>query len=154
MVKITLEFPSIDVAIVALGKLVGTPVKATQPVAASVAAGQGATAPAAPTTTRKGRNDKGVPRKPKAEPAGAGATVTTTASAAAPQAAPAGEASVSTLTAADTEKALEAVFNGKGLPTAQALLQRFGIARLRDLKPEQYVDFVAAAKEVVEGKPV
>jgi hypothetical protein len=50
----------------------------------------------------------------------------------------------------DAQDALEAVFKGKGLPTAQEVLQQFGCARLRDLPAEKYAPFVAAARAVLK----
>lgn len=59
MIKVTLEFESADQAIVALGKLVGAPLKVASGSASKDSAAQ---APGAPTTTRRGRSDKGQPR--------------------------------------------------------------------------------------------
>lgn len=69
MVKVTLEFSTVDETIVALGKLVGTPLK----VASGPARGSVAQAPGVPTTSfvapkpnkaRRGRSDKGQQRGP------------------------------------------------------------------------------------------
>jgi hypothetical protein len=189
MVKITLEFPGVDEAIVALGKLVGASVKAAKPAAAIA---QGAPAPDAPTT-RRGRADKGKPRGPHkpAEPsANAGATGSATAgqpgpagpqastdphragndagvtltsadpvhpvAPAAAQPAPASVAgpAAAVLPEAEAQAALEALFNGKGLVTAQEVLSRFGVVKLRDLKPAQRAEFIAKAKAVLAGEAV
>lgn len=70
MIKIELEFKSIDEAIVALGRMVGAP---QQQMAApmAVVAGTGSATAVSPTTQRKGRNDKGKPRGPYKDHAGA-----------------------------------------------------------------------------------
>jgi hypothetical protein len=51
---------------------------------------------------------------------------------------------------------LEMIYNRDGAATAIAVLARFGVARLRDLKPEQTADFVGYCQEVIAGiaKPV
>lgn len=51
---------------------------------------------------------------------------------------------------ADAQAALEKVYETKGLPTARELLQRHGVERLKDLKPEQYAGFVTAAGEALK----
>jgi hypothetical protein len=45
---------------------------------------------------------------------------------------------------------LEALFATKGLPTAQATMALFGVSRLRDMKPEDYGQFVIAAQEATK----
>jgi hypothetical protein len=64
---------------------------------------------------------------------------------------PSGE--VPTAAAATQEQAqaaLEALFAAKGLPAAQAAMAQFGVSRLRDMKPEDYGPFVAAAQEAAK----
>jgi hypothetical protein len=71
-VQVTLTFNSYDEAIVALGKLVGAPAKATSPVRVPEAETPGAVAAAPATRTRKPRSDAGQPRgayKARNEPA-------------------------------------------------------------------------------------
>lgn len=48
------------------------------------------------------------------------------------------------------QAALEALFAAKGLPAAQAAMGQFGVSRLRDMKPEDYGPFVAAAQEATK----
>lgn len=55
---------------------------------------------------------------------------------------------------ADVQKALEEVFNTKGMPTARDLLSRYGVKRLAELKREKYAEFVDHAKKVLAGEPV
>lgn len=45
----------------------------------------------------------------------------------------------------DVESALEALVAAKGIPAARALLVEFGVARTRELKPEQFAAFLAKA---------
>lgn len=40
---------------------------------------------------------------------------------------------------------------GQGLPAVRALLDKFGAARVSDVKPEQYAEVFAAARQVVTG---
>lgn len=63
------------------------------------------------------------------------------------------EPTVQTVAAATQEQAqaaLEALFAAKGLPAAQAAMGQFGVSRLRDMKPEDYGPFVAAAQEAAK----
>lgn len=106
MLKLTLEFKTVDEAIVALGKLVGAP---SAPLRAAAVEPQGpVTATPATRPGRKPRADKGqkrgeyAPRQPEADAAGAGAPKDTPLTAtsgsepaATPSAAPAAEASES-----------------------------------------------------------
>jgi len=55
-----------------------------------------------------------------------------------------------TATQEQAQAALEALFAGKGLPAAQAAMGQFGVSRLRDMKPEDYGPFVAAAQEATK----
>jgi len=48
------------------------------------------------------------------------------------------------------QAALEALYDAKGLPAAQAAMGQFGVSRLRDMKPEDYGPFVAAAQEATK----
>jgi hypothetical protein len=167
MVKITLEFESVDAAIVGLGKLVGAPVAAKPP--------------------RKGRDDKGQPRgayKPRAtEGAPASATPATqgentgnsasgvpdpakavavaTPESTVPQSAPGDAASAIPATAGtansttagaptrtfqEIEAAFKVFFNAKGVQPARELFAKFKIARITELQPEQYAEFINAAR--------
>lgn len=55
---------------------------------------------------------------------------------------------------ADVQKALEQVFNEKGMNTARDLLSRYGAKRLGELKHEKYGEFAEHAKRVLAGEPV
>lgn len=55
-----------------------------------------------------------------------------------------------TATQEQAQAALEALFAAKGLPAAQEAMSRFGVSRLRDMKPEDYGPFVAAAQEATK----
>lgn len=156
MVKITLEFANVDEAIVALGKL-------TKAAGTTIVDGK----------PRKGRNDKGQargPHKPATSEAAAPAEQERTDKAATlpPKAAPAeadkahpsGEvppvaAASSIPTDADAQKVLEKLFETPppigGLEQARAVMGRFGVKRLRDLKEEQRADFIKLAESVLAG---
>lgn len=151
-VKITMEFANIDLAILALGKLAGgKPARAAETEPAPTVD--------ATKTPRRGRSDKGKPRK---------ATATTEANAAAPAAPVEGDkpqppgvvpseaaAPTSNATEAEAQKALEKLFETAppvgGLESAQAILKTFGVARVRDLKEEQRGPFVAAVDAVLRA---
>jgi hypothetical protein len=166
MIKVTLEFESVDAAISALGKLVGVSTTPKQP--------------------RKGRDDKGQPRgtyKPRAtEGASASpiplqgkttgnsasgvtdlgkASSVATPTSTVPQSAPgdasivapatAGEANSTTAgapprTFQEAEAAFKTFFNAKGVQPARELFAKFKIARITELSPEQYAEFVNAAR--------
>lgn len=135
MVKITLEFTSIELAITALAGLrAGGVALATDPslVAAAPAA---AAAPA----TKPAAGGKG---KDKTEPAAS-------APAPSPSAAPAAAPSPATTPAAaslDYEKDVKpAINNGVAVnkPAVKAVLADFGATNGTMLKPEQYADFLA-----------
>lgn len=170
MIKVTLEFPSVEAAIASLGKLmVGAPV--AQKAAPESTDKAPAVAPAAPTTrTRKPRADAGKKRGPhNADPAGS-PTGEAPKSDASPTVIPSGPASqpaapvapaegdkpqpsgvtppvAAAPSEADAQAALEKVFAGKGLQSAQAVLAGFGVTRLRDIKPEDRAAFIAAAEK-------
>lgn len=150
MVKITLEYPNVDAAIVALGKL-------TSAAGTTIVEGK----------PRKGRSDKGVPRKQDAQPPAPEAAAAPspqataqTAPADADKAEPSGVApsAVSTAPAAassvaseaDAQKALEKLFesfpdSATGIAEAKKILTGFGVSRVRDLKEDQRADFIAKA---------
>lgn len=52
------------------------------------------------------------------------------------------------------EKALDKLFDAKGIEVARGVMARFGVKRGRELKPEQYSDFVTKCEEVVAGGEV
>lgn len=49
------------------------------------------------------------------------------------------------------QAALDKVFTAKGLKPTMALLAEFGVAKGRDLKPEQRADFIKRAEETANG---
>src|SRR5574341_909059 len=168
-VKVELVFNSVDEAIVALGKIVGT--------AATV---RGETPE---KRERKGRSDAGKPRGPYnkdtttggpspasvEQPVAAGTSPVASASptkpaapeqAAKPAVAPAATAPSGTVAAApaaavptpeQVQTALEKLFNAKGFEDCALLLSRYGAKRGKDLKPEQRAEFIAHAEGVVAG---
>lgn len=165
MVKITLEFPTVDHAIAALGKLAGVQTAAAAPAAAAPA-------------PRKGRSDAGKPRGPRNAPqapepkAAAPAEQERTDKAATlpPEAAPAeadkahpsGEVppvaaaspTASEATEAEAQAAVQKLFestmktstaenkSGAALQESKDLLARYGVKRIRDLLAGQRRAFV------------
>ncbi len=152
-VKITLEYPNVDAAIVALGKL-------TSAAGTTIVEGK----------PRKGRSDKGQPRKgaeakPEAGAAGGSpssesrdpaastaAPASTVPAATAPTGAPTGAATPASSIAseADAQKALEKLFesfpdSATGIAEAKKILSTFGVSRVRDLKEEQRAEFIKKA---------
>lgn len=59
-------------------------------------------------------------------------------------------AAAPTATQEQAQAALEALFAAKGLPAAQETMLKFGVSRLRDMKPEDYGRFVVAAQEAAK----
>ncbi len=51
------------------------------------------------------------------------------------------------------QKIVEAVFEAQGMAAARDVLARFGVQRVRDLKPEQYQGVYDLAKAVLGGNP-
>lgn len=194
------EYAGLDLAIVALGKMVGAASRVAQDGKASTPAKtEAAPGGAAPTTDpkapRKPRADKGQPREPYGprtqeakggEPGAPSGTTTgdippvAAASAAAPSAGSSPAASTEpafdpnsdktqaipasviadALKAAeapsetDAQQALEKLFNATNIGTAQAVMARFGVKRVRELKPEQRKDFIAKCEAVQNGEAV
>lgn len=101
-------------------------------------------APPAPQAEQKRR---GRPPKEQLKPAAE------TPTAQDPTPAPA-EPAKGEVTEADVQKALEEVFNTKGMNTARDLISRYGVKRLAELKREKYAEFVGHAKKVLAGEPV
>lgn len=182
------EFASVDLAIVALGKMVKAPgQKAVVAPLAGTTPAPGA--PAAPTPVekppRKPRADRGQPREPygpradstraltpeelkaiedarvnkaddearqKMQDARVAATEAKPATVAQP-AGSSGATAASPVAVAGAapeaaQKAMEALFNSKGVEVAKMVLSRFGAARVRDLLPEQHQDFAAKATAI------
>jgi hypothetical protein len=150
-IKVTLEYNSIDEAIVALGKLIGTPL--------------------APVKERKGRADAGQKRgeyKPRtggaaavgatASPATAtavagkeiGDPVTPTSTPVVPAAAAAAVPSPIEMIGdkdADAQTAIAKIYSLKGIAAVQGLLKDFGVNRVRDVPKAKRDDFLKAAAE-------
>lgn len=171
MIKISMEFASIEAAIVALGGLVKSPSKPQTPVSPenkahvqAILTGQPAPAiPAAPEPVvkkRRGRSDKGVPRGSYIAAAVGAAPAAPTLAATPPTLAAASEpesippATVAPATQADAQKVLEKLFAMKGLEVARQAMSRFGANRMRDMKPEHYAEFVKHAEGVLAGGAV
>lgn len=169
MVKITLEYGSVEEAIQALGKLSGlakvrraaTATGAAPSVPSTGAAGESAQAPvtaAASTKTRKPRNDAGKPRGPHKKDAATdlAAAPATTAPVAEGVVGAAPEAStgpqdaqpvpVAAPSVEDAKIALEAYFDRHGPQKAMALLAGFGVSKLRELPAEKRAEFIKACE--------
>ena len=178
MVKLTLEFKSVDEAIVALGKLAGLKTSAA-PVVPVAKADQGskdgstpAPAAAEPAPQRKPRADKGQKRgayAPRQETTGAGtgaSTATETASngstgttdvsasttPAAPLANTVDRAAAAPTTIEDVQAALNDLYTAKGHDVSMQVLSRFGVNRAKNLLPGAYAEFVAKARAVIAGE--
>lgn len=54
----------------------------------------------------------------------------------------------------DAQTALQKLFEAKGLETARAVLSRYGVQRLQDMRPEAYTPFVAHVESVLAGGEV
>lgn len=59
-----------------------------------------------------------------------------------------------TVTQKDVESAIDRLFDVKGIEVTRAAFSRFGVARGRELKPEQYAAFVQKVEDVLAGKEV
>ena len=162
MVKVTLEYSSVEEAIVALGRLAQVAkvrrAAAAEPIVTSNLMTTTETPSVAAPTEKKPR---GRPRKEKAkETAVPGSSTTDPAVAAAvppasaPTAvseAPAAELSPAaqldlTPTGEAAKAALEAYFEKHGPQKAMAVLAGFGVSRLRDLPEGQRADFIKACQ--------
>lgn len=151
MVKITLEFPTVDLAIVALGKLV--PAGKVASGGGSQAAQPATLVPAGATTTvsvpRKGRSDKGQPRKQPTEQT----TPVTPPESTPPKGldVPPTEPAVPVASAEppkleEAQAALTELFNKKGAQTAMDLLARYGKSRLSEVPAEDRARLITEAK--------
>ena len=147
MIKITFEYRTVEEATVALAKLGGllhnsesaAPPIPVMPVTAIPAEAK-----------RRGRPPKNVAAPENAslpkETAKATAPVAATPETVAP-ATPAATAP----TLDDLQKGIEAVFNQKQVEVCMGLLSRFGVKRVRDLKPEQYAEFSEKVQATLDG---
>lgn len=167
MIQVTFQFKTIEEAVATLGTLLqrGAPVPNVDKPAVDLAA----------KSNRKPRADAGKKRGSykNVEPvaaatAGAPVAEQTTAADSAPETAAPPDASlvidqpppaVTEATgpadaAAPDEKAVQAaldkMFTAKGLKPTMTLLNEFGVAKGRDLKPEQRADFIARAEEAAK----
>jgi len=172
MIRVTFEFTTVDAAIVALGKF--TSAAPAKPVADSVSKTPAATPPVAaePKRKRKPRADAGkkrgsykqaaasaTPSPESGEDTGDSQTAVTGSSKAggqptnstptpadAPEAAKAADTNTAAPSLEDAQSALKALFEAKGLPAAQAVLAKFGVARLGELPEGKRVEFIEAAQ--------
>jgi hypothetical protein len=169
MIEVTFKFDSIEKAIATLGSIMkGAPV----PTAADPAKPEAA----APTgKQRKPRADAGKARGPykdngvatppapaeadNAQPSGEVPAEVTPPETAAPEVSSrkdtdetggSANPSAAAATQEQAQAALETLFATKGLPTAQTTMALFGVSRLRDMKPEDYGQFVIAAQEATK----
>lgn len=169
--KVTIEFDSVDQAIVALGAV-------AKPIAV-------APAPAVEKAPRKPRSDAGQARGPQqpnaagasgapsgvavagnsttgttdpsSTAAGSAAGASTSTTPASPTAtAPQAPAAVTIAPAAPTsdqvQAAVEKLFNAKGFDDCAAALSRFGVKRGKDLPEASRAEFIRRATDIAEGK--
>ena len=170
-VKITIEYETVEQAILALGKMSGLGkarrAASALPVAAAPAPAEpdkgepsGEVPVAAAPRSRKPRADKGQARgayAPRQQEAAALVEPATTAGAppAEPKGAPSAEvpvvaaSSAPVPTAEEAQKALEAVFEKKGIDVARRVMSEFGVSRLRDLPEAKRAEFIELAKKEV-----
>jgi hypothetical protein len=169
MIKVTFEFPTIDAAIVAMGKMVGAPQgRASLPTPTANTEAGGVDAPT--SRTRKPRNDAGKPRGPykesnantvveAGETAGKAGTVAAGAQGIADTSKEAEQAANSTSTppapavapsAEDAQEIFAKVFDVKGILRAKELLQRYGVGRVRELLEGQRQGFIAECSELLK----
>ncbi len=108
-------------------------------------------APAAPVKTRKPRNDAGKPRKKVEAPAvpAKPAPAPEVAQGEPAPAAPVASTPTTTVTTQQLQDAMTAVFAKFGLNKSLELVQRFGVRRVSELKPEQHAAFHKLALEMV-----
>lgn len=64
-----------------------------------------------------------------------------------PESAPAASAP----TQGDAQAALEKLFSAKGMEICREVMSRYGVQRLKDMKSEQYADFIQHAEKVLAG---
>lgn len=175
MIQVTFQFKTIEEAVATLGTLLqrGAPVPNVDKPATEAAGSVSTRKPRADAGKKRGSYKNVEAPVEQATPAGAvkpagdGRTVegqqTPPPAASTPEtAAPAAQeevtdkGSTSELDAAvPDEKAVQAaldkVFTAKGLKPTMALLAEFGVAKGRDLKPEQRADFIKKAEETANG---
>lgn len=182
------EYASVDLAIVALGKLakVKTDDKQlslplaprTEPTPAQIAA----TLRSPQDKPRRPRADKGVPRGPYSKPidtttggpaasepvakAGDSAPVAPAAAPATPTLSqqpdagkpsadgggPAAPAAAPVPSQEDVQKALEKLFEARGMNVSRAALSRLGVNRAQDLLPASRAQFIADAERLTNDK--
>ena len=177
-VKLTLEFKSVDEAIVALGKLVGVKVSAA-PQAMTPVPESTAAAAEPRTRTRRPRADKGQrrepygPRAPEAKGEGSASDAPKVSEPAAQPVNPSPVASVpqtavpertavmpepkaqtpaaATPTLAEVQEALNKLYEAKGHDVSLAVLNRFGVNKAKNLLPDAWADFIGLAEHVLDG---
>lgn len=176
------EYGSLDEAIVGLGKMVkvkaAEPLPVTLTTAPSSTLLANATPPAPqPEKQRKPRADKGQPRGPHkdanvttaavtgaagdngatapatgTDPRSGGQQAPTATSTTAPAAPATPPAPVAVPTADDVQAAVEKLFAKADYDGTAAALQRFGVARGKDLAADQRASFIRRVEDIVAGK--
>ena len=131
MISITLEFKTVDEAIVALAKH-------TQLKAGASCTPMSGVVLANPDKPKRGR---GRPKKAAEAPDVIEATPV-------PELLGSVQPDVPPATLRDAQVALQSVLDAKGVNPAIDLLSRYGVTRLSDMLPEQYGQFVAEAGTV------
>jgi len=174
MIRVSLDFSSVEQAIVALGKLGDVGQKKDSPktsptgqIAQAITVSDMSAVDSMPadkkTPKRKGRADKGVKRGsykdtgPAApSPAGVETSVVTAADPVPTPVAPATpspvapNAAVAPDAAGPTAQAvLEKLFDTKGMEVARAVMARFGVKRLRELDPSKHAEFIVDANKAM-----
>lgn len=66
-----------------------------------------------------------------------------------PAPAPEPASTAATATQGDAQAALEKLFSAKGMETCREVMSRHGVQRLKDLKPEQYADFIQQVEKML-----
>lgn len=166
-VTVSYQYDSVEEAIQALGKSSGLAkvrrAAAAKPLPDAPVALADAPPPSVPVTDAPGaapaKRKPGRPRLPKADapaptdalksPPSADVVVDSTSSAGGQGGAEVAPGASASPTLAEVQAAVEGYFNREGAEKAIALLAQFGVARGRDLKPEQYGEFIAACAKVV-----
>ena len=144
MIELTINFSSVEAAIVALDKLRAAPAKKATPVPAS---------PAVPSTPAVARTPRKYVRKAKKAEASVQSAAATPDPADAPAAsAPQPEVAAAAASEDEAKSAMEALYDALGVSVARETLSRFGVKRVGELLPEQRAEFIAKAKAVIGGE--
>lgn len=164
MIQVTFQFKTIEEAVATLGTLLqrGAPVPNVDKPAADPS-GKSNRKPRADAGKKRGSyKNVEAPAAPaeadKAQPSGVTPPDASTPETAAPtppeEVTDKGSTSEPDAAVPDekaVQAALDKVFTAKGLKPTMALLAEFGVAKGRDLKPEQRAAFIAKAEEAANG---